>query len=42
MTAGCLYERGDRTPYEKITFARFDLKWLTLGQDSLETSDGSP
>lgn len=26
--AGCLYERGDRSPYERITFARFDLDWL--------------
>jgi sialidase-1 len=25
----CLYERGDRTPYETITFARFALSWLT-------------
>jgi sialidase-1 len=28
-TIGCLYERGDRTPYETITFARFPLGWLT-------------
>ena len=26
---GCLYERGERGPYEKLTFARFDLTWLT-------------
>jgi sialidase-1 len=26
---GCLYERGDRRPYETITFARFTLGWLT-------------
>jgi sialidase-1 len=25
---GLLYERGDRTAYERITFARFDRKWL--------------
>ena len=25
---GCLYERGDKHPYEKITFGRFTLKWL--------------
>lgn len=25
---GCLYERGDGHPYEKITFARLDLDWL--------------
>ena len=42
MTAGCLYERGDQTPYEKITFARFDLEWLTQGKDSLTGSGESP
>lgn len=26
---GCLYERGDQHPYEKITFARFSRDWLT-------------
>ncbi|MHC4442186.1 MAG: sialidase family protein [Planctomycetota bacterium] len=26
---GCLYERGNKHPYEKITFAKFDLAWLT-------------
>ncbi|WP_406695560.1 sialidase family protein [Singulisphaera sp. Ch08] len=25
---GCLYERGERGPYERITLARFDLDWL--------------
>jgi len=25
---GCLYERGDKHPYQKITFARFPLEWL--------------
>jgi sialidase-1 len=25
---GLLYERGDQKPYERITFARFDLSWL--------------
>jgi sialidase-1 len=30
---GCLYERGERT-YEGITFARFDLNWLTGGKDT--------
>src|SRR5262249_8938455 len=24
--AGCLYERGEKRPYEKITFARFPVK----------------
>ena len=26
---GCFYERGEEHPSEKITFARFTLKWLT-------------
>lgn len=26
---GCLYERGDKHPYETITFARFSRDWLT-------------
>ena len=26
---GCLYERGDKRPYETITFARFPVDWLT-------------
>lgn len=40
MTIGCLYERGDRHPYEKITFARFGLEWLTDGKDRLASSRG--
>lgn len=28
-TIGCLYERGNQHPYEEITFARFNLDWLT-------------
>lgn len=35
MTIGCLYERGDHHVYEKITFARFNLEWLTHGRDRL-------
>jgi sialidase-1 len=27
--AGCLYEYGEKSPYEKIAFARFSLEWLT-------------
>jgi sialidase-1 len=27
-TVGCLYERGAKGPYEKLTFARMNLKWL--------------
>jgi len=29
----CLYERGARSAYEKITLARFSLAWLTDGKD---------
>lgn len=25
---GCLYERGEKGPYEEIAFARFDVAWL--------------
>jgi sialidase-1 len=25
----CLFERGQQTPYERLTLARFDLAWLT-------------
>lgn len=28
-TIACLYERGDKDPYERITFATFPLDWLT-------------
>jgi sialidase-1 len=30
---GVLFERGDRSPYERISFARFTLGWLTEGKD---------
>jgi sialidase-1 len=36
MTVGCLYERGAKSAYERITFARFDLEWLTDGKDRLK------
>jgi sialidase-1 len=35
MTIGCLYERGSKSAYETITFARFSLAWLTDGKDRL-------
>ncbi len=35
-TIGLLYERGSTSPYESITFARFNLEWLTEGRDKLE------
>ena len=41
-TAACLYERGDAKPYEKITFARFNLEWLTDGGDSLAPKPSGP
>lgn len=33
---GVLFERGDRSPYETITYARFTLEWVTGGKDRLE------
>ncbi|MDB6170604.1 MAG: Sialidase [Verrucomicrobia bacterium] len=35
LTAGCLYECGEKEPYEKITFARFNVEWLTDGKDHI-------
>ncbi|MBM3801005.1 MAG: exo-alpha-sialidase [Acidimicrobiia bacterium] len=35
MTIGCLYERGEQRVYQKLTFARFNLAWLTDGKDDL-------
>lgn len=29
LSIGLLFERGDRSPYERITFARLPLEWLT-------------
>ena len=37
-TVGLLYERGDRSPYEKISFAKFNVDWMTDGKDSLPES----
>ena len=31
---GLLFERGDRSPYERITFARLTREWLAAGQGS--------
>ena len=33
---GLLFERGDRSAYERISFARFTLNWLTDGKDDLD------
>ena len=35
QTAGCLYECGEKNAHEKITFARFNVEWLTEGKDAL-------
>jgi len=35
QTLVCLYERGDENAREKITWAHFDLEWLTEGNDQL-------
>ena len=32
-TIGVLFERGERSPYERITLARLTLEWLTRGAD---------
>lgn len=32
---GCLYEAGQKHPYEKIVFARFSFLWLTKGKKVL-------
>ena len=36
MTIYCLYERGEKHPYELITFAQFNIEWLTDGEEHLE------
>lgn len=33
-TVACLYESGAKRPYERITFARFNVEWLTDGKES--------
>lgn len=37
MTIGCLYERGNKSAYEKISFVRFPLVWLTDGIGHVES-----
>ncbi len=34
MKIGCLYERGDHSSIDEVTFARFSLEWLTDGADA--------
>lgn len=36
MKIGCLYERGEHSSIEKVTFACFSLAWLTNGADSIQ------
>ena len=33
LSIGVLFERGERSPYERISFARFTLDWLAHGAD---------
>jgi sialidase-1 len=42
LTIGLLFERGDRSPYERITFARMTLDWLTDSKDRIVTPRPSP
>lgn len=35
MTICCLYERGDKHAYERLTFARFNIEWLSNETDRL-------
>ncbi|MGH9837977.1 MAG: hypothetical protein ACREEM_04260 [Blastocatellia bacterium] len=41
-TIGLLYERGDKSPYEKISFARFNLEWLKPRSRSVNSIPGRP
>ena len=36
-TIGLLYEHGDKSPYEQISFARFNVEWLSDGRDSVSS-----
>jgi sialidase-1 len=35
-SVGILYEKGEKTSNEKISFARFDIAWLTNGKDNID------
>lgn len=39
LSAACLYERGQKRPYEQITYARFSLEWLTDHEDTLGATE---
>ena len=38
QSIGILFERGERSPYERISFARVTLEWLTEGKDRIPGS----
>jgi sialidase-1 len=38
MSIACFYERGNEHAYEKITFAKFNVDWLSNGKDSLKSN----
>lgn len=39
-TLACLYERGEKQPYERITLARFNLAWLTESENPAPPAGG--
>jgi sialidase-1 len=39
MNVCCLYERGDRYYFQGITFAKFNLEWLTDSRDFLYSEE---
>ena len=38
-TIGLLYENGRDSPYEQVSFARFNLEWLSDGKDRLSKAE---
>ena len=42
LSIGVLFERGDRSAYERISFARFTLEWLSAGGDRVVSSGSGP
>ena len=37
---GCLFERGTKSPYEAVAFARIPLEWLTAAHGGAGNADG--
>ena len=35
MTICCLYERGEKSAHDNVTFAQFNIEWLSNGADNL-------